>query len=80
MSRTAEEVLEAALALPEEERAKVVARLQESIGETDQECEDADWDEEIARRLKAIDDGSAELIPAEDVHRELREKYEFFKG
>jgi putative addiction module component (TIGR02574 family) len=80
MSRTAEEVLEAAMALSEEERAEVAARLQESLGEfADTEVSEA-WDKEVAARLKAIDDGSVELIPAEEVHRELRKKYGFFKG
>jgi len=80
MSRTAEEVLEAALALPEEQRAEIAALLQESIDKPETGEADAACDEDIARRLKAIDDGSVELIPAEDVHRELRQKYGFFKG
>ena len=80
MSRNAEEVLEAALALPEAERAEVVARLQESIGGFADAEIAAAWEAEIADRLKAIDDGSVELIPAEEVHRELRQKYGFFKG
>lgn len=78
MSQSAEDVLEAALALPEIERAEVVARLQESMsGFASPEIAEA-WDLEIAARLKAIDDGSVEMIPAEEVYRQLREKYGIF--
>jgi len=80
MSRTAEQVLEAALALPEAERAEVAARLQESTGGFASPEIAAAWEEEIAARLREIDDGSVELIPAEDVHRELQKKHGFFKG
>lgn len=79
MSRTAEEVLEAALALPEEDRAIVLAGLRESVRDF-KDRQEEDWDEEIAQRLKEIDDGEVELIPAEEVHAELRKKYGFFKG
>ncbi len=80
MSRTAEQVLEAAMALTEAERADLATRLRNSLTDPiDHEIEDV-WDQEIADRLKAIDDGSEELIPAEEVHRELRKKYGFFKG
>ncbi len=29
------------------------------------------WEEEIQRRLRAVDDGTAELIPGDDVFREI---------
>jgi putative addiction module component (TIGR02574 family) len=80
MSHAAEQLLEAAMALPDDERAEVVARLQESLGGFANAEIAAEWEAEIADRLKAIDDGSVELIPAEEVHRELRKKYGFFKG
>jgi Putative addiction module component len=80
MSLTAEQVLEAAMALPEVERAEVAARLQESMtGFATLEIAAA-WEEEIAARIKEIDEGSVELISAEDVHRELQKKHGFFKG
>ncbi len=80
MSRAAEEVLEAAMALSDEERAEVAARLQESLGGFATPQIAAEWDAEIAARLKEIDEGSVQMIPAEEVHRELRDKYGFFKG
>ena len=80
MSRTAEEVLEAAMALSEEERAELADRIQESLDGFKTPELAAEWNAEIVARLKEIDDGTAELIPSEEVHRELREKYGFFKG
>ena len=79
MTRAAENVLEAAMALSKDERAEVVARLEASLGFATSEIA-AEWDAEIAARLKEIDEGSVEMIPAEEVHRELRKKYGFFKG
>jgi putative addiction module component (TIGR02574 family) len=58
-----------ALKLPIEERAKLAQRLILSIddeGEPDPEHERL-WMEEIERRCRAIDEGRARLIPAEEV-------------
>jgi hypothetical protein len=80
MSPAASQVLEAAMSLPESERAEVTARLQETIrGFATAEIAE-EWEAEIADRLREIDDGTVELIPAEVVHAELRKKYGFFKG
>jgi putative addiction module component (TIGR02574 family) len=80
MSRAAEAVLEAAMALSENDRAEVAARLQQSVGNYASPEVAAAWEAEIADRLRAIDEGSVELIPAEEVHAKLRKKYGFFKG
>jgi putative addiction module component (TIGR02574 family) len=80
MSRTAEEVLEAALALPEEERAKVAARLQESVSAFATAEIAAAWKKEVARRIQELDEGVVPSIPAEEVHRQLREKHGFSAG
>jgi len=80
MSPAATQVLEAAMTLPESERAQVITRLQQTMGNFASAEIASAWESEIADRLKAIDDGSVELIPAEEVHRELRAKYAFFKG
>ena len=40
----------------------------------EREIEEA-WMAEVERRIQAIEDGTAELIPAEQVFRELRAKY-----
>jgi hypothetical protein len=75
MSRAAEEVLEAAMALSEEDRAEVIARLQESLGgfETPEIAEA--WNKEIAERIKAIDAGEVELLTEQEVNNHLRQRY-----
>jgi len=75
MSLTAEQVLEAALALPEAERVEVAVRLQESVGGFADAELAAEWDKEIAERLRAIDAGEVELLSEEDVNNRLRAKY-----
>ena len=77
MSQTAEQVLEAAMALPEAERAQVAARLQESVGGFATPEIAAAWKKEIARRIKEADEGGEPSISAEEVDRRLREKYGF---
>jgi putative addiction module component (TIGR02574 family) len=77
MSPTPEQVLEAAMALPEPERADVAARLQQTVGVFSDPEIAAAWKQEIARRIKEADEGSEPSIPAEEVYRELGEKYGF---
>ena len=75
MSLTANQILEAALALPYEERSEVAIRLAESVeGFASPEIEAA-WNEEIARRIKEADEGGVPSIPAEEVYRQLRADY-----
>ena len=68
MIRTAREVLESALRLPSRERAKIAQKLCESL-ESDEEAE---WREELARRLRDVEEGRVELIPAKKVHADAR--------
>lgn len=75
MSLTAEQVLEAAMALPEPERAEVAARLQETVGVFADARIAAAWKAEIARRIKEADEGGEPSIPEEEVERLLQEKY-----
>ena len=76
MARTYEEVLQDALALTEEERGDLIDALEDS-GLTEEERQaKAEWHAELARRVAEIEAGTAVLIPAEDVIRELRAKYE----
>ncbi len=77
MSRAAEEVLEAALALPEDERVEVVARLQESVSGSVESVLSPEWKQEIARRIQELEEGTVESIPAEEVDRQMLEKYGF---
>jgi len=38
------------------------------------------WEEEIQRRLRAVDDGTAELIPGDDVFREIEAELRARRG
>jgi len=75
MSPTADQVLQAALSLPQAERAEVANRLWASVDGFASEEIAAAWDEEIARRIKEADEGSEPSIPAEEVYRQLRQDY-----
>jgi putative addiction module component (TIGR02574 family) len=68
-----EKVLQEALALPREDRARLLEALQESL-EPDEEWEKA-WAAEIQRRMRAVDEGRARLIPHEEVFAELRARF-----
>jgi putative addiction module component (TIGR02574 family) len=78
MSPAAEQVLHAAMSLPQSERAEVANCLWESVeGFASPEIAAA-WQEEIAERIRAVDAGELETIPAEEVHARLKAKYGFF--
>ena len=71
MSTLVDELSQQALELPPEERVRLAERLLATVHEVDAEV-DAAWDEEIKRRLAEIDNGTAKLIPAEEVFAEVR--------
>ncbi len=70
MTAEISELLKRALALPEEERAALANTLLESIDFSSQSVQEA-WDEEIARRMEALNAGNAVTVPWEDLRREL---------
>jgi len=76
MARKAEELYREALTLSEAEREELVRMLmgQASDGFASREIEQA-WLEEARRRDQAVDAGKQSLIPAEEVLRELRQRY-----
>lgn len=66
MGRSAAEVLEAALALPEEQRAEVAEKLLASLdGEIDADAE-SKWGAEVERRLARIEAGQAKSISMDE--------------
>ena len=72
MSRSAAEVLEAALALPEDQRASVAEELLASLdGEVDADAEVA-WGAEIERRLARIEAGQAKSVSIDESLARLR--------
>ena len=74
MTAEAERVLEAALDLPDAERAELAAILTDSIGDGAPDVEiEAAWIAEAKRRLADIRSGKSETVAWEDVERELDE-------
>ena len=72
MSTLVDELSARAKALSAEDRARLAEELLESLqGEPDSDAEAA-WDAEIDRRVAEIDSGAVRLIPAEEVHAEVR--------
>jgi hypothetical protein len=72
MNPSVPEVFDAALALDEDDRARLAATLVASLdGERDADAASA-WGAEIERRLARIDAGEATLLSASDVIDRLR--------
>lgn len=70
MSTLVEDLARKAKQLPPEERIQLAEELLATVQEIDSEVEAA-WDEEIRRRLGEIENGTASLIPAEEVFAEV---------
>jgi putative addiction module component (TIGR02574 family) len=64
-------LLEQALQLPEHERAKIAARLLESLDETAQTDIDEAWAAEIERRCAAVDAGELQTSDWKDVRERI---------
>jgi putative addiction module component (TIGR02574 family) len=75
MAKTLEEVMKDALSLPTEERGQLSEDLRDSVRTAEEREIEAAWVVEAERRLQEIEDGTAQLIPAEVVMRELKAKY-----
>lgn len=76
MNKAATEVLEAALALPDDERAKLAELLIESLDGAPDAGQETAWAAEIERRLERIEAGVAKSLPMEEalarLHRAAR--------
>jgi putative addiction module component (TIGR02574 family) len=72
MTTSAQEIAQKALQLSEEDRHYVIEVLNNSFSrDVDPEIEKA-WEEEIERRVRDIDEGKVELIPMDDVLRDMK--------
>lgn len=71
MTSATKKILEDALALPEEQRATLVAALNESL-ETTEDDLTPQWKAEIARRIEAVERGDSRLIPGDEVEARIR--------
>ncbi|HNS19287.1 MAG TPA: addiction module protein [Sedimentisphaerales bacterium] len=73
MSPQTEHVLKEALQLPREARALIAEKLLESL-DLDEPFEvSSEWRQEIARRCREIDEGTVDLIPADQVFKEANQ-------
>lgn len=73
MTANPKTVLEAALSLPADDRVELAERLIHSLDETEQAAVEAAWNEEIDRRLAAIENGTATLLTHEEALRPVKE-------
>lgn len=67
MNTQPQELLTAALSLPETDRAELAGSLLRSLDPPADPDADAAWAAEIERRLKSIDNGAVQLMPWDDV-------------
>lgn len=74
MSANFEDILSAALSLSPGARAMLADHLLESLDDESQKRIDTMWAEEAERRAQAIDEGTAKLIPGDEVLAELRSR------
>ena len=71
MTSLVDELSQKAHSLRPEERVRLAEELLATVYTVDDEVEAA-WDEEIKRRIDEIDNGTARLIPAEEVFAQAR--------
>ena len=71
MSWPVEKMLEEAFKLDPKDRALVVAELSSSQGIASPEEVEAAWHDEIARRVKSLEDGTAVLHEWDEVREEF---------
>ena len=75
MARTLDELRDEALELGVEERGALADSIWESFLTDEEKRIQQAWIEEAERRLREIENGTAELIPAAQVLRDLKAKY-----
>ena len=68
-------MIDEALALPPESRAKLARELVASLEEGSDTDVEAAWDREVEKRVAEIKRGEAQGRPAEQVLAEIRAKY-----
>jgi putative addiction module component (TIGR02574 family) len=71
MGDNAAKLLEEALRLPAEARAALAASLLDSLDDALDPDAEAQWDAEIGRRVKELDEGKVRPIPWAEARRQL---------
>lgn len=74
MTASFNSVLEHALQLPVEDRSRIASRLIESVDEADDVEVSPAWKAEIESRMESIRQGTARLIPHDEVMAGVRRK------
>jgi len=75
MSTDGSRILNEVLALPAHERAELVERILDSLGDAPDKERLERWAAETESRLDAIDGGELETLPGEEVLARLRRRY-----
>ena len=73
MDATLEQIEREALALPARQRAELVDKLWESLGDTTYPLLSPEWEAEIERRRQEMQEGKVKPIRGEDVSRKAWE-------
>jgi putative addiction module component (TIGR02574 family) len=68
------ELIEEVLHLPRTDRSYIASRLIESLDDDDFKLS-PEWAEELDRRVKSIDDGTAKMISSEDLWKEVNQRF-----
>lgn len=74
MNPTVEQLLQAALKLPDEEQLQLLSALTAAVEERGLRPFDDSWLEEIRRRSAEYDAGSAQAIPWTEVKQRVRQR------
>jgi putative addiction module component (TIGR02574 family) len=72
MTQETLDLLQKALALPENERAELAGNLLSSLDTTVDPDVDAVWQQELVRRLNEVQSGKVKTIPWEEVQQKGR--------
>ena len=70
-----DQIREEALQLTRRQRLQLAQELHASVMTAEEREIEQAWADEAERRMQAFEDGTAELIPGDQVIRELRAKY-----
>ena len=79
MQTNFEQLSSQAIALSPENGARLSDPLLASLSDAAAEPLDEAWDQEIQRRLRAVESGTARLVSALDVHAEASKIYQQFQ-
>jgi putative addiction module component (TIGR02574 family) len=74
MAKLAENIIKAAVKLPQKDRVRVVERLLNTLEPEAEQDVDAAWAAEIERRSREIKEGTVRLLPWKEVKSRARKR------